>query len=45
MAGTWCLNPEEVLSPGQAEAVDRARALYPELVDDTFVKEFLAQEA
>lgn len=45
MAGTWCLNPEEVLSPGQAAAIDRAGAFYPELVDDAFVKEFLAQDA
>jgi len=45
MEGTWCLNPDEVLSPGQAEAIDRARTLYPELVDDEFVKAFFAQEA
>lgn len=44
MEGTWCLNPEEVLSPGQAEAIERARASYPELLDDKFVKAFLAQE-
>lgn len=40
MAGTWCLNPGEVLSPGQAEEIDRVRAAYPELIDDDFVKEF-----
>ena len=45
MEGTWCLNHDEVLSPGQAEAIERARTLYPELVDDEFVKAFFAQEA
>lgn len=44
MEGIWCLNPEETLSAGQAEAIDRVRTLYPELVDDAFVVEFLAQE-
>jgi len=45
MAGTWCLNPEEMLSHGQARAIDQARMLYPELVDDAFVARFLAQDA
>jgi len=45
MEGTWCLNPEEVLSPGQAEAIDQVGTLYPELMDDTFVAEYLTQEA
>ena len=36
-----CLNPDEHLSPGQAEELDRVCAAYPELVDDTFVAENL----
>lgn len=41
LEGTWCLNPEEGLSPGQAEAIDRICRLYPELSDDAFVAENL----
>jgi dihydrodipicolinate synthase/N-acetylneuraminate lyase len=32
-----CLNPAEVLSPGQAEELTRVNAAYPELIDDDFV--------
>jgi dihydrodipicolinate synthase/N-acetylneuraminate lyase len=32
-----CLNPSEVLSPGQAEELTRVSAAYPDLVDDDFV--------
>jgi dihydrodipicolinate synthase/N-acetylneuraminate lyase len=32
-----CLNPHEVLSPGQAEELTRVCAAYPELTDDAFV--------
>lgn len=32
-----CLNPHEVLSPGQAEELTRVTQAYPELVDDEFV--------
>ncbi len=32
-----CLNPHEILSPGQAAELDRVCAAYPELTDDTFV--------
>jgi hypothetical protein len=35
--GTWCLDPDEVLSPGQAAAIDRVHAQYPEMNDDAFV--------
>jgi hypothetical protein len=38
-----CLNPEETLSPGQAEEIDRVYKMYPHLNDDAFVKEFLAR--
>ncbi len=34
-----CLNPDEVLSPGQAAELDRVCAAYPELIDDAFVAE------
>jgi dihydrodipicolinate synthase/N-acetylneuraminate lyase len=43
MPGTWCLNPHEQLSPGQAEEIDRVYAAYPHLNDDAFVKEHLDQ--
>ena len=43
MAGTWCLDPDEVLSPGQAEEIDRVYAMYPDLNDDAFVKEHLQE--
>ena len=35
--GIWCLDPEEDLSPGQAEAIERVMQLYPDLGDDAFV--------
>ena len=41
LRGTWCLNPDEVLSPGQNEEIDRVYAAYPHLNDDTFVRENL----
>jgi dihydrodipicolinate synthase/N-acetylneuraminate lyase len=36
---THCLNPTEVLSPGQAEELDRVEAAYPWLLDHAFVRE------
>ncbi len=36
-----CLNPHEVLSPGQAEELTRVCAAYPELTDDAFVAQHL----
>jgi len=39
LQGTWCLNPHEELSPGQAEEIDRVIRAYPELNDDHFVAE------
>lgn len=41
LEGIWCLNPEEHLSPGQAEELDRVSRDYAELTDDTFVRENL----
>ena len=37
LEGTWCLDPEEGLSPGQAAEIDRVYGAYPELNDDDFV--------
>ncbi|WAC19102.1 dihydrodipicolinate synthase family protein [Luteolibacter sp. SL250] len=37
-----CLDPSEVLSPGQAEELDRVCAAYPHLTDDGFIAEHLA---
>lgn len=36
--GTWCLNPDERMSDGQAEEIDRIYKEYPHLNDDEFVK-------
>ncbi len=41
LAGRWCLDPREELSPGQMEDIDRVLARYPHLTDDEFVKEHL----
>ncbi len=41
LAGRWCLDPNEDLSPGQMEEIDRVLARYPHLTDDEFVKEHL----
>jgi len=41
LAGTWCLDPEESLSPGQAEEIDRVYRAYPQSNDDAFVRENL----
>ena len=41
LQGNWCLTDHEVLSPGQAEEIDRVYATYPQLNDDVFVQNFL----
>ena len=41
--GTWCIDPRERLSPGQAENLDRVDRCYPHLKDDDFVKEHLSE--
>lgn len=41
LAGTWCLDPEERLSRGQLEEIERVYAAYPLLNDDAFVAEHL----
>lgn len=40
LEGTWCLNPHEGLSPGQAAAIARVRAAYPHLQDDALAATF-----
>jgi len=37
LQGTWCLDPDEGLSPGQAQEIARVSAAYPHLTDDEFV--------
>ena len=44
LEGTWCLNPNENMSDGQSEEIDRIYNDYPELTDDDFVKRFLEKE-
>jgi len=39
--GIWCLNPDEKMSLGQIEEIDRVYKMYPHLNDDDFVKENL----
>jgi hypothetical protein len=39
LQGTWCLDPNEGLSPGQADELTRVQRDYPYLVDDAFVAE------
>lgn len=41
LAGTWCLDPAEGLSPGQSAEIDRVLRLHPWLSDDDFVAERL----
>ncbi|MEX2187186.1 MAG: dihydrodipicolinate synthase family protein [Pirellulales bacterium] len=43
LAGTWCLDPSETLSPGQTAEIDRVYRAYPHLNDDTFVAEYREQ--
>ncbi|MBM3598052.1 MAG: dihydrodipicolinate synthase family protein [Alphaproteobacteria bacterium] len=37
LEGIWCLDPNEGLSPGQAEEITRVARAYPHLIDDDFV--------
>jgi dihydrodipicolinate synthase/N-acetylneuraminate lyase len=38
LEGRWCLDPDEDLSPGQAQEIDRVCKDYPHLQDDEFVR-------
>ncbi|HYZ30863.1 MAG TPA: dihydrodipicolinate synthase family protein, partial [Crenalkalicoccus sp.] len=42
LQGSWCLDPAEGLSPGQAEEIDRVLREHADLSDDAFVAERLA---
>lgn len=42
LEGIWCLDPAEGLSPGQAEELTRVSRDYPDLTDDAFVAQHLA---
>ena len=39
LEGTWCLDPHETLTAGQAAEIDRVCRAYPHLLDDQFVAE------
>jgi dihydrodipicolinate synthase/N-acetylneuraminate lyase len=41
LEGIWCLDPNEALSPGQAEEIDRVLREHADLSDDAFVAENL----
>ena len=41
LEGIWCLDPDETLSPGQKEEIDRVSAAHPDLTDDDFVAQNL----
>jgi hypothetical protein len=41
LRGTWCLDPDEQLSPGQAREIDRVIDAYPHLTDDDFVRQHI----
>ena len=41
LAGRWCLDPHEDLSPGQADEITRVARDYPQLTDDAFIAEHL----
>ena len=43
LEGIWCLDPQESLSRGQKEEIDRVYLDYPHLNDDDFVSERLQQ--
>lgn len=43
--GIWCLNPEEDLSKGQLEEIQRVSNAYPELIDDDFVSKWIIEDA
>src|SRR3982751_6274039 len=38
LEGTWCLDPDEKLSPGQSQEIDRVYREHGDLADDAFVK-------
>ena len=43
LEGTWCLDSNQVLSPGQANEIERVSKAYPHLTDDQFVEQHLEE--
>lgn len=43
LQGRWCLNPNEELSEGQMEEIDRVYSDYPHLNDDEFVSKHVQE--
>lgn len=43
LEGIWCLDPQEGLSPGQADEIARIYREHPDLTDDDFVSANLAE--
>jgi dihydrodipicolinate synthase/N-acetylneuraminate lyase len=43
LANTFCLDPQETLSPGQTEEIDRVCRAYPHLNDDDFIAAHLGE--
>lgn len=43
LEGIWCLDPQEGLSPGQADEISRVFSAYPEFDDSAFVAANLAR--
>jgi dihydrodipicolinate synthase/N-acetylneuraminate lyase len=41
LEGTWCLDPNQRLSPGQSEEIDRVYREHGDLADDAFVRDNL----
>jgi hypothetical protein len=43
LEGRWCLDPDEELSPGQMEEIDRVHCAYPHLrvEDEKLIRENL----
>jgi hypothetical protein len=41
LEGIWCLDPNETLSPGQSEEIDRVYREHGDLADDAFVRQNL----
>ena len=41
LEGTWCLDPDEVLSVGQDSEINRICEAYPYMRDDKFIAENL----
>ena len=39
LEGSWCLDPKEMLSPGQSGEIERVYRAYPHLNDDAFVEQ------